>query len=111
MNDPALATKETHAEIRGTTSDGERLLDAYVFVNSRKVFYQSNRNGKDPKTMGFSADLPLRPGVNMVSVIARETPDTIGHKTFIIRRDAPDGTLLPTPKMEDDLSEGGADDE
>ena len=111
VNDPALATKETHAEIRGTTSDGERLLDAYVFVNSRKVFYQSNRNGKDPKTMGFSADLPLRPGVNMVSVIARETPDTIGHKTFIIRRDAPDGTLLPTPKMEDDLSEGGADDE
>ena len=110
VNDPALATRDTHTSIRGTTSDGERLLDAYVFVNSKKVFYQSNRNGTDPKTMGFAVDLPLRPGVNMVSVIARETPDTIGHRTFIIRRDAPDGALMTTPKMEDDLSETAADD-
>jgi carboxyl-terminal processing protease len=110
VNDPALATRDTHTSIRGTTSDGERLLDAYVFVNSRKVFYQSNRNGTDPKSMAFAVDLPLRPGVNMVSVIARETPDTIGHRTFIIRRDAPDGTLMTTPKTEDDLSETGADD-
>ncbi len=110
VNDPALATRDAHTEIRGMASDGDRLLDAYIFVNSRKVFYQSNRNGHDPKGLAFSAELPLRPGVNVVSVIARETPDTIGHKTFIIRRDAPDGTLLPTPKMDDDLNEGGADD-
>jgi carboxyl-terminal processing protease len=110
VNDPALATRDTHTSIRGTTLDGERLLDAYVFVNSRKVFYQSNRNGTDPKSMAFAVDLPLRPGVNMVSVIARETPDTIGHRTFIIRRDAPDGALMTTPKTEDDLSETGADD-
>jgi carboxyl-terminal processing protease len=111
VNDPALATRDGHTEIHGITSDGERLLDAYIFVNSKKVFYQSNRNGKDPKSMAFAADLPLRPGVNMVSVIARETPDTVGHKTFIIRRDAADGSLMSTPKTEDDLSESGADDE
>jgi carboxyl-terminal processing protease len=110
VNDPALATRESHTEIHGTTSDGERLLDAYVFVNAKKVFYQSNRNGKDPKSLAFAADLPLRPGVNMVSVIARETPDTIGHKTFIIRRDSPEGALLATPKTEEDLGEAGADD-
>jgi carboxyl-terminal processing protease len=111
VNDPALATRDGHTEVHGITSDGERLLDAYIFVNSKKVFYQSNRNGKDPKSMAFAADLPLRPGVNMVSVIARETPDTVGHKTFIIRRDAADGSLLSTPKTEDDLSESGADEE
>ena len=110
VNDPALATRDTHAEVHGTTSDGERLLDAYVFVNSRKIFYESNRNGKDPKSMSFAADVPLRPGINVVSVIARETPDTVGHKTFIIRRDGPDGALLPTPKTDDDLSETGGDD-
>ena len=110
LNDPALVTRDTHTEVHGTAGDGERLLDAYVFVNSRKVFYRSNRNGQDPKSMPFAADLPLRPGVNVVSVISRENPDTVGHKTFIIRRDGADGALLATPKTDDDLSEGGSDD-
>jgi carboxyl-terminal processing protease len=108
----ALATRDTHAVLKGSASDGERLLDGYIFVNARKVFYRSNRNGQDPKAMGFTADLPLRPGVNMVSVIARENPDTTSRKTFIIRRDGPSGELLQTPKTDEDLSEtnGAGDD-
>jgi carboxyl-terminal processing protease len=108
VNALALATRDPSAVVRGTTTDGERLLDAYVFVNSRKVFYQSNRNGTDPKSMTFSADLPLRPGVNLVNVIARENPDTVGHKTFVVRRDGKNGELLATPKTDDDLSENGS---
>jgi carboxyl-terminal processing protease len=108
VNALALATRDPSAVVRGTTTDGERLLDAYVFVNSRKVFYLSNRNGTDPKSMAFSADLPLRPGVNLVNIIARENPDTVGHKTFVVRRDGKNGELLPTPKTDDDLSENGS---
>jgi carboxyl-terminal processing protease len=107
VNALALATREPSAVIRGTATDGDRLLDGYVFVNSKKVFYQSNRNGADPKSMTFSADLPLKPGVNLVNIIARETPDTVGHKVFVIRRDGKNGELLTTPKTEDDLSENG----
>jgi carboxyl-terminal processing protease len=108
VNTLALATREPSAVVRGTATDGDRLLDGYIFVNSRKVFYQSNRNGSDPKSMSFSAELPLRPGVNLVNVIARENPDTVGHKVFVIRRDGKNGELLPTPKTEEDLSENGA---
>jgi len=99
--------------VKGTASDSERLLDAYIFVgSSRKVFYRSNRNGADPKRMGFEADLPLRPGSNVVTVIARENPDTTSHKTFIVRRDGPNGELLQMPKGEDDdLSESSASDD
>jgi carboxyl-terminal processing protease len=62
--------------------------------------------------MGFEADAPLRPGVNVVTVVARENPDTTSHKTFIIRRDGPNGELLQSPKTEDDqLSEGDRDDD
>jgi carboxyl-terminal processing protease len=107
VNSLALATREPSAVFRGSASDGDRLLDGYVFVNARKVFYQSNRNGPDSKTMSFSAELPLRPGVNLVNVFARETPDTVGHKMFVIRKDGKSGELLPTPKMEDDLGENG----
>ena len=96
--------------VKGTASDTERLLDAYIFVGSRKVFYRSNRNGADAMHMGFEADAPLRPGVNVVTVVARENPDTTSHKTFIIRRDGPNGELLQSPKTEDDaLSESDSD--
>jgi carboxyl-terminal processing protease len=106
---PQLATRDTHTSVRGAASDDARLLDAYIFVGSRKVFYRSNRNGTDPKRMDFEADLPLRPGVNVVTLVARENPDTTTHRTFIIRRDGPAGELLQTPKTEDELSETSDD--
>jgi carboxyl-terminal processing protease len=108
-----LATRDSHTVIKGSASDTERLLDGYVFVGARKVFYRSNRNGPDTKKMPFEVDVPLRPGVNVVQVVARENPDTVGHKTFIIRRDGPNGELLMTPKTDEELSENasGADDE
>jgi carboxyl-terminal processing protease len=105
---PALATRDTHTVLKGVLSDDERLLDAYIFVGGRKVFYRSNRNGADPKKLTFEADLPLRPGVNVVSVVARENPDTTSRRVYVVRRDGPNGELLPTPKTDDDLSEAGS---
>ena len=108
---PQLATRDARTVVHGTATDDAQLLDAYIFVGARKVFYRSNRNGTDAKHMAFEADLPLRPGVNVVSVVARENPDTTGHRTFIVRRDGPAGELLPTPKTDDDLSENGGEDD
>jgi carboxyl-terminal processing protease len=108
LGDPALATRDTHFILKGTASDTVRLLDAYVVVGSRKVYYRSNRNGPDPKKMTFEADIPLRPGVNVIAVIARENPDTVGRKLFVVRRDGPNGELLATPKTDED--EAGGDD-
>ncbi|HLK36553.1 MAG TPA: MXAN_5808 family serine peptidase [Polyangiaceae bacterium] len=108
---PQLATRETHTRVRGSAIDDARLLDAYIFVGSRKVFYRSNRNGPDPKKMAFDADVPLRAGVNVVTVVARENPDTTTHRTFIVRRDGVNGELLATPKTDDELSENASSDD
>jgi carboxyl-terminal processing protease len=108
---PQLATRETHTPVHVTAGDDARLLDAYIFVGARKVFYRSNRDGADPKKMTFDADLPLRPGVNVVMIVARENPDTTSRRTFIVRRDGPNGELLPTPKTDEELSETSSDDE
>jgi carboxyl-terminal processing protease len=105
---PVLATRDAHTTVKGTASDMEHLLDAYIFVGARKVFYRSNRNGPDPKKMSFEADLPLRPGVNVITVVSRENPDTTGRKTFIVRRDGPNGELLQTPKTDDELGEAAS---
>jgi carboxyl-terminal processing protease len=105
----ALATKDATTVIKGTASDADRLLDGYVFVGTKKVFYRSNRNGSDPKKMVFEAPIPLRPGVNVITVVARENPDTVARKTIVIRKDGPNGELLSTPKTEEDSGSGDDD--
>ncbi len=105
-----LATKDPSVTVKGVTSDSDKLLDAYIFAGSRKIFYRSNRNGQDGKRMPFDAVVPLRPGVNVITVVARENPDTVGRKTIIVRKDGPNGEILQTPKTEEEGEAGGGDD-
>ncbi len=98
----AMATRDETMKIEVEAYDGERLLDLYMFVGARKLYYQSNREGADPRRASFAFEAPLRPGINYISVVARETPDTTTRRTIVVRRDAPDGAILATPKHADD---------
>jgi carboxyl-terminal processing protease len=107
----AQVVRDGKVMVRGVVTDNDRLLDAYIFVGARKLFYRSNRTGADPKKMPFEVELPLRPGVNAITVVARENPDTVGRKTIIVRRDGSQGELLQTPKTDDEeLGSSGGDD-
>ncbi|TKD06583.1 MXAN_5808 family serine peptidase [Polyangium fumosum] len=101
----AMATRDEKVKITGAASDGERLLDLYVFVGSRKLYYKSNRDGADPKKATFEFDAPLRPGVNVITVVARENSDTMTRRTLVVRKDGADGTILKTPKTDDPVAE------
>jgi carboxyl-terminal processing protease len=104
----ALSTKnlETAADqyrLQGTVSDESHVEDVYIFVanqgakiDNRKVFYRSNRGGKDTKQIEFAADLPLWPGSNMVTVVARENSEVRSVKTLYLYRDPP-RTAQSTP--------------
>ena len=96
-------------KITGTASDSERLLDTFIFVGSRKLYYKSNRDGADPKKAEFSFEAPLRPGVNVITVVARETPDTTTRRTLVVRKDGPDGSILKTPKSDNPVDDWIAD--
>src|SRR5690606_33742849 len=96
----ALATRDGNVRIRGVATDPDQVRDMYVFVGSRKVFYQSNRNGSDKTTMAFDQELKLKPGVNVVTVVARENEEVATAHTLVVRRDGPNGEALPTPKRE-----------
>ncbi len=98
----SLAVRGASLSLQGTASDENRVLDLYVFVGAHKVFYLSNRNAADPHRMAFDAMLPLRPGANIVSVVAREGDDVMARRTYIVRRDGPNGELLATPRHSDD---------
>lgn len=98
MKSGALATRGDKIHIEGTATDGDRVLDVYVFVGAHKVFYQSNRKGSEPTKLPFSFDADLQPGINVVTVVARESEDTASRQTVVVRRDGKNGEALPTPK-------------
>ena len=64
-------------------------------VESKKVFYRSNRGGKSDRTLDFAADLPLWPGSNMVTIVARENNDVRSVKTVYVYKDAPRTAATP----------------
>jgi carboxyl-terminal processing protease len=99
-----LVTRDPQLKMRGTATDNQRIRDVYIFVGARKVFYQSNRDAKDATKATFSTEVPLREGINYVSVVARENNDVATRKTFVVRRDSPDGSLLETPKTDEEPS-------
>ncbi|MFO0660829.1 MAG: MXAN_5808 family serine peptidase [Polyangiaceae bacterium] len=105
----ALSTRDSKVKVTANLTDNDRILDTYMFVNSRKVFYKSNRNGADPKKVSVEVEAPLRPGVNYIRIFARESADTVSSRTLVIRRDGANGELLPTPKSDEPLFDGGGD--
>ena len=60
------------------------------------MFYRSNRGGKDAKSIDFASDLPLWPGSNMVTVVARANAEVRSVKTMFVYRDPP-RTAQTTP--------------
>ena len=87
-------------KISGVARDGDQVRDAYVFVGTRKVFYMSNRKANDPKRLPFAFDAELTPGVNIITVVARENEDVLTAQTLVVRRDGPNGEALTTPKRD-----------
>ena len=95
-----LATRDDKVHIEGQATDGDRVLDAFIFVGPRKVFYQSNRKAADPTKLKFAIDTELQPGINVITVVARESDDSATRTTMIVRRDGPNGEPLTSPKGE-----------
>ncbi|MEZ4297836.1 MAG: MXAN_5808 family serine peptidase [Polyangiaceae bacterium] len=100
-----MATRADKVKITGTASDAEKLADLYIFVGTRKLYYKSNRDGADPRKATFEFDAPLRPGVNLITVVARENADTVTRRMIIVRKDGADGAILKTPKTDDPVDD------
>ena len=98
----ALSVRGTSLTLRGRVTDEMRVLDMYIYVGSEKVYYQSNRDAADRQHMAFEAALPLRPGANIVAVVAREDDDVVARRVYVVRRDGPNGELLVTPRHGED---------
>ena len=92
---PGLVDGST-IRLSGTAKDDDRVTDLFVFVSNRaakidrrKVFYRSNRKATNPKTQAFDADIPLWPGANFVTLVARESAQVQSQRTIIVERSEP----------------------
>lgn len=61
--------------------------------------------------MRVDAEIPLRPGINVVVIVARESADVLSRRTLVIRRDAADGSLMETPPSSEEWFHIGVDPE
>ncbi|MBL4634530.1 MAG: hypothetical protein JKY56_11695, partial [Kofleriaceae bacterium] len=93
---PSYETTKERYTLAGTVSDDTKVEDVYIFVSnrdakidSRKVFYRSNRHGASPKKMDFSTEIPLWPGNNIVTVVARENNEVRTVQTLYLNRRSP----------------------
>jgi carboxyl-terminal processing protease len=91
-----LTHRQERIRIKGLARGRDGIVDVRVFANERKVLYRRVR--PSPATLPFEADVPLAPGINVLRVIARDRSDVTSTRTFIVRRDGPQGESLPAPR-------------
>ena len=114
VSPPKLALKEVSGvvvgdklHIIGKAHDENKLSDVFIFVSNRrakidrrKVYYRSNRNGANAKEMSFDAEVPLWPGANFVSVVARESTSVQSQNTIIVQRETAAPGVAVRPERE-----------
>ena len=91
---PVVDTATIH--LSGVAKDEHKVTDMFVFVSNRtakidrrKVFYRSNKKAQNQATQAFEADIPLWPGANVVTVVARESTQVQSQQTLVVERREP----------------------
>jgi len=69
-------------------SPSTKLRDVFVFVNDQKVFFRVVPEGKTGD-IEFAADIPLKPGNNTVTVVAREDEEFQSRRSLVVHRREP----------------------
>jgi carboxyl-terminal processing protease len=69
-------------------SPSTRIRDVFVFVNDQKVFFEVVPEGKTGE-ITFAADIPVKPGNNTVTVVAREDEEFQTRRSLVVHRREP----------------------
>ncbi|HET8733781.1 MAG TPA: MXAN_5808 family serine peptidase, partial [Anaeromyxobacteraceae bacterium] len=77
------------ATVPASADPSARLRDVFVFVNDQKVFFKVQPEKAATSKMDFAADVPLKPGNNVVTVVAREDEDFQTRRSVVVYRRGP----------------------
>ena len=87
---PSLVTQTETIHIRGKVEDETVVRDLYIFVDNDKRFFAANTDPAVPKSMTFDAALPLKNGLNYITVVVEEDGDLETREVIAVRRDGDD---------------------
>lgn len=75
-------------QLSATIEDDIYVKHAYVLINNDKVFFKSNKfpTMKEQARLEINANLPLKEGPNVVTIVARDNHDLITIKSFVATR-------------------------
>ncbi|HEU5056703.1 MAG TPA: MXAN_5808 family serine peptidase, partial [Kofleriaceae bacterium] len=92
---PTFEVKGSSFTLKGKATDDSKVEDIYIFVSNqdakienRKVFYKSNRGAAKPGQVAFAPTIPLWPGSNLITVVARENGDVKSSYSMFLYRPA-----------------------
>jgi carboxyl-terminal processing protease len=74
------------ASVAPSADGSAKLRDVFVFVNDQKVFFRVVPQSANTAKLDFEADLPLKPGNNVVTVFAREDDELQTRRSVVIYR-------------------------
>jgi carboxyl-terminal processing protease len=66
-----------------------KLRDVFIFANEQKVFFKVVPAAGGSSKMDFAADVPLKPGNNVLTVFAREDEEFQARRTVFVHRRVP----------------------
>jgi hypothetical protein len=98
-------TKAGTVRIRGRAYDESKVRDVYIFVDNDKRFFAANDDANSPGALPFQTDLPIKNGINYITVVAEEDADLETRQVIAVRKDRPDGMpyiLTRTLNMNDE---------
>jgi carboxyl-terminal processing protease len=85
-----------HLKLTGTATSqpsldpgAARLRDVFVYVNEQKVFFKVMPEETNASKLEFQADLPLKPGNNVVTVFARDDEEFQSRRSIVVYRRPP----------------------
>jgi carboxyl-terminal processing protease len=106
VNVPSYEVVGGKFRLRSKVTDDTKVSDFFVYVSNRdakvenkKVFYRSNRKGKNRRQMLVDTAIPLWPGTNIITVVARENSEVQAtHTLYLYRSDGKDRTVARESK-------------
>ena len=110
---PSLVVGTPSLQLSGVVADDTGLKDVFVFVNDRKVHYEAyGATGEKPGEATGAVDgatlpapvkaaievsIPLKPGSNTITLVARENDELISRKVIGVFRASPDAVAERVP--------------
>ena len=93
---PVVSSDKIHIQGSAAVPPGvpgaeTKLRDVFIFANEQKVFFKVVPSASGSSKVDFAADVPLKPGNNVITVFAREDEEFQGRRSFYVnRRGAPE---------------------